>query len=103
MNSNLKRTIFNPQDKLAEQKEDLNKYYLEFLPYDKKDEAKKNNFKFDVDLKKWYTTDEKHPLLNEYKKKVIDFTKFRKQNFLFFDPENKEWYTYSSNEMFKNV
>jgi hypothetical protein len=106
MKTNLKKTIFNPDDKLAESKEEkkneVTKYYLECIPYEKADVARSNKFKFDTDCKKWYTTDENHPLLNEYKKKVIDFTSFRKQNFLFFDPEKKEWYTYSSNEMFIN-
>jgi hypothetical protein len=107
MKSSLRKTIFNPDDKLAEKKEETkeetNKYYLEFIPYEKRHLASQNKFKFDADLKKWYTTDENHPLLNEFKKKVIDFTSFRKQNALFFDPEKKEWYTYSSNEMFKTV
>jgi len=71
------------------------------MPYEKADIARKNKFKFDVNTKKWYTTDENHPLLNEYKRKVIDFTSFRKQNNLYFDGDTKEWYTYSSNEMFK--
>ena len=102
MKSNLKKTIFNPEDKLSETKEaEVTKYYLELMPYDKADIARKNKFKFDVNNKKWYTTDENHPLLNDFKKKVTDFTAFRKENFLYFDGEKKEWYTYSSNELFK--
>ena len=104
MKSNIKKTIFNPEDKLAETKEEtkeVTKYYLELIPYEKADIARKNKFKFDVNNKKWYTTDENHPLLNDFKKKVIDFTAFRKENFLYFDGEKKEWYTYSSNELFK--
>lgn len=123
MKTNLKKSIFNPEDKLAESKpetthsksellpqkalpvvepkEETQKYYLELMPYEKADIARKNKFKFDVITKKWYTTDENHPLLNEFKKKVIDFTSFRKQNNLYFDGDTKEWYTYSSNEMFK--
>ena len=125
MKSNLKKTIFNPDDKLSESKpetthlkselllqkaslvvepkEETQKHYLELIPYEKADIARKNKFKFDVTNKKWYTTDENHPLLNDFKKKVIDFTSFRKQNNLYFDGDTKEWYTYSSNEMFKNV
>ena len=107
MKTNLRKTIFNPEDKLAERKEEtkeeLTKYYLEFLPYEKADVARSNKFKFDTSCKKWYTTDEKHPLLNEFKKKVVDFATFRKQNFLFFDPEKTEWYIYTSNEMFISV
>ncbi len=102
MNSNLKKSIFNPEDKLAEKKEDTNKFFLELLPYEKADIARKNKFKFDVNTKKWYTSDEKHPLLNDFKRKVIDFTQFRKENFLYFDGDNKEWYTYESNDMFKD-
>ena len=105
MKTNLKKSIFNPEDKLAESKpepkEETQKYYLELMPYEKADIARKNKFKFDVVTKKWYTTDENHPLLNEFKKKVIDFTSFRKQNNLYFDGDTKEWYTYSSNETFK--
>ena len=104
MKSNLKKTIFNPDDKLAESKEQSNeitKYYLELMPYNKADIARKNKFRFDTNNKKWYTTDENHPLLNDFKKKVIDFTQFRKENNLYFDGDTKEWYTYSSNELFK--
>jgi hypothetical protein len=106
MKSNIKKTIFNPDDKLAESKdikEETKKYYLEFIPYDKSNIARTNKFLFDPTCKKWYTTDENHPLLNEFKRKAIDFKQFQKQNHLFFDHENKEWYTYSSNEMFKTV
>ena len=98
----MKKTIFNPDDKLAESKDDTKKYYLEFIPYDKADIARTNKFKFDPTCKKWYTTDENHTLLNEFKRKVIDFKQFQKQNNLYFDHENKEWYTYSSNELFKS-
>ena len=102
MSSNLKKSIFNPEDKLAEKKEDTKKFFLELIPYEKADIARKNKFKFDVTTKKWYTTDEKHPLLNDFKRKVIDFTQFRKEKFLYFDRDNKEWYTYESNDMFKD-
>lgn len=109
MKSNLKKTIFNPDDKLAESKEtkeetkeETKKYYLEFIPYEKADIARANKFKFDPTCKKWYTTEENHSLLNEFKRKAIDFKQFQKQNFLFFDHEKKEWYTYTSNEMFKS-
>jgi hypothetical protein len=106
MKTNLRKTIFNPDDKLAESKEEKKnevvKYYLEFIPYEKRQLASQNKFQFDTDCKKWYTTDENHPLLNEFKKKVIDFSQYRKENFLFFDPEKKEWYTFSSNEVFSN-
>ena len=105
MKTNLKKSIFNPEDKLAESKpepkEEIKKYYIDVMPYEKADIARQNKFKFDVTNKKWYTTDENHPLLNEFKKKVIDFTSFRKQNNLYFDGDTKEWYTYSSNETFK--
>ena len=78
MKSNLNKTIFNPEDKLAESKpdskEETQKHYLELIPNEKADIARKNKFKFDVTTKKWYTTDENHPLLNEFTKKVIDFT-----------------------------
>jgi hypothetical protein len=99
MNTNIKRTIFNPEDKLSEKQQ---KYYLELMPYEKANIARNNKFKFDVETKKWYTNDKDHPLLNDYKKKVIDFSQYKKENFLFFDPEKKEWYTFSSNEVFSN-
>jgi hypothetical protein len=43
MKSNIKKTIFNPDDKLAESKdikEETKKYYLEFIPYDKSKHCK---------------------------------------------------------------
>ena len=102
MKSNLKKTIFNPEDKLSETKEaEVTKYYLQLMPYNKADIARKNKFRFDTTNKKWYTTDENHVLLNDFKKKVIDFAQFRKENNLYFDGDTKEWYTYSSNELFK--
>ena len=100
MNNKLKKSIFNPEDKLSESKEDIKKYFLDLLPYEKADIARKNGFKFDVNTKKWYTFDENHQLLNNFKRKVIDFKQYRKENFLYFDGDTKEWYTYSSNETF---
>ena len=76
------------------------KFYLEMLPYEKSNIPKTNGFKFDISTKKWYTNDEDHPLLDEYKKVYINFKSFRKENFLFFDNDTKQWYTYSSNPLF---
>ena len=78
------------------------KYYLELLPYDKAYIAKSNNFKFDMVTKKWYTHDENHPLLQDFKKVFIDFKKFKKENYLYFDNDSKQWYTFSDNKLFSN-
>ena len=50
----------------------------------------------------WYTLDEEHILLKDYKKSYIDFNKFKKENKLVYDSENQQWFTYSSNNIFKN-
>lgn len=100
MEDNIKKTIFNPSDKLSERTD--KKFYLEFIPYDKSNDARKNGFKFDPDNKKWYTLDESHHLLNKYKKSFIDFNRFKKENSIFFDTETKQWYTYTGNDYFKN-
>ena len=78
------------------------RYYLEFVPYEKSDEVKKNKCKFDKDKKRWYTLDPKHKLIDQYKKVYIDFKEFQKEKSLFFDPETKKWFTYSSNDFFED-
>ena len=60
------------------------KYYLEMLPYERSDTPKKNGFKFDMDCKKWYTFNESHPLLKDFKKVIVDFKEFRKDHFFIF-------------------
>ena len=93
-----RNSIFNPKDKLSEKK----KYTLDVLPYEHAHIAKSNNFKYDPIQKMWYTLDEEHILLKDYKKSYIDFNKFKKENKLVYDSENQQWFTYSSNNIFKN-
>ena len=77
------------------------RYYLEFSPYEKADEYKKNKCKFDPDKKKWYTLDPNNKILEKYQKSYINFKDYQKENFLFFDPENKKWFTFSGNKIFE--
>ena len=77
------------------------RYYLEFIPYDKSIDAKKNKCKFDADKKRWYTLDPNNKLLEKYKKVFINFKDFQKEKSLFFDTDTKQWFTYSSNDYFE--
>ena len=93
-------TIFNPKDKLNERNE--KKYFIDLMPYEKAYIARENGFKYDKIFKKWFTYDADHDLLKEFKRKDIDFYKFKKDNSLYYDNETKKWYTYANNETFKN-
>ena len=78
------------------------KFYLETLPYEKSEVPKTNGFKFDMECKSWYTNNAQHPILNDFKRVYINFKEFRKDHFLYFDNDTKQWYTFTSNETFKN-
>jgi hypothetical protein len=78
------------------------KFYLEVLPYEKSEVPRTHGFKFDMECKKWYTNNSQHPLLKDFKKVYINFKGFRTENFLYFDNDTKQWYTYTSNETFKD-
>ena len=78
------------------------KFYLEMLLYDKAQVAKDAGFKFDMECKKWYTHQYDHKLLRDFKKVYVNFKDFRIDNFLYFDNDTKQWYTFSSNDTFLN-
>ena len=74
------------------------RYYIDLIPYN---DAIRNNLKYDKEMKKWYSLHKIYKLEEAYKKKYINFKEFQKEKSLFFDNENKKWYTYSSNEIFE--
>ncbi len=98
MNNNLKTNIFNPEDKLFDRFETL------FVPYDEKENAKKQGAKWDTEIKSWICDNKNEELIELYKKRYIqiDYEKkdIAKQNGCRWDFINKKWYTYNSNKVF---
>jgi hypothetical protein len=74
------------------------RYYIDLIPYN---DAKKYNLKYDKDKKQWYSLSPNNELTEKYKKSFIDFKQFQKENSLFFDNENKKWFTYHTNDTFE--
>ena len=86
--------IFNPQDKANEK----TRFYLGFVPKELKSIVKKNNCKYDNEVFRWYTTDENNKMIQDFSKKQIDFWELMNDLGVSFDKENKQWYTFKSNE-----
>jgi hypothetical protein len=98
MNTNFKKSIFNPEDKLFERIETL------YVPYEEKDNAKKQGAKWDTDSKCWVCDDKNELLIEKYKKRYIEVSyddkDNAKENGCRWDFTNKKWYTYNSNQVY---
>ena len=73
-----------------------------YIPYDKKDDAKKQGAKWDLINKWWYCDDKNELLIEKYKKRYIEVSyddkDNAKENGCRWDFTNKKWYTYNSNQ-----
>ena len=99
MSDQVKTTIFNPKDKSGEIPPPFKpKIYLDYVPQKSKLVVKNNKCKYDVDTHKWYTLDEKSPMIHDFTKKNINFWEFMNDIGVQFDKETKQWYTYKSND-----
>ena len=97
MNTNLKTSIFNPEDKLSERIETETLY----VPFDEKDNAKEQGAKWDPANKSWVCDIQNQSLIEKYKKRYIQVLykdkDNAKENGCKWDQESKKWYTYNSN------
>ena len=82
MDNNLKESIFNPKDKLSEQKNEP-KIYLDYVPKEKKSIVKENNCNYDNEKYKWYTTDKNNKIIHENFSHFSDIVQYINFYFLF--------------------
>ena len=97
MNSNLKTSIFNPEDKLSERIE-TETLYVQFV---EKDSAKELGARWDPATKSWVCDIQNKSLMDKYRKRYIEVEykdkDYAKENGCKWDQECKKWYTYNSN------
>ena len=97
MNTNLKTSIFNPEDKLSERYEAETLY----VPFAEKDNAKELGARWDSTNKCWVCDIQNKSLMEKYKRRYIEIQykdkDNAKQSGCKWDQECKKWYTYNSN------
>ena len=100
MDSNLKTSIFNPEDKLSERKETE----ILYVPFEQKEDAKKLGAKWDKENKYWYCDNNNESLIEKYKIRYVNISyddkDDAKENGCKWDQDNKKWYTYNSNTVY---
>ena len=74
-----------------------------FVPYEKKEEAKKLNARYNVDSKKWYCDNDNNECINAFGYKFFsvrydsDVIELLKKHHCRYSPELRQWFTYKSN------
>ena len=101
---NINYSIFNPKDKLSENKPDEVKIYI-YPPFEEKQIAIENYAKWDVDNKKWFITSKDNMLYEKYRKKNLKNIYIMKDIYKKtggkWNAEQKYWFTYNTNEKLK--
>ena len=91
----IKLSIFNPADKTV----DKTRYYFEYIPYTDKYKIKRN-FKYDTDVKKYYSNDVDD--VKDYKLVHVDIFGLTDSLDMKYDKDIKRWVTYAGNDKIDN-